>query len=790
MVKSDSHHPVNNPSIKTTATSQSQQALNITGKNSGEKAALNHSKLTNSSSGHVSATMTIPHARKGTTTPTQPQGSTQRTLDHMFASVPQKLTKENLSNAKTSSKAPNDQHDNPNNNFDNDKKPPAVTHDTDVDMSLLPTDVADNTTSRRSSRSATASSNTLTLPTITPQHNCHWLIFELPIRHTTSKKDSPTNQLAPLIEDCLSIASTIDSNVSLINKYILPQEISNLDPMTLLNEATINGTTLTDARAKKFVKNIFTRDPPKVVNQHHQRPDLLLHFESHVATTANIDILINHLNSNFAKYCGNVTRHPINHCRIVDVGVLLLSSKKTNRTTLQTTITSESAPVVLKLMNLPSLLGLDPKHPKLRSDKTINKARNTILIRAAEPDTDTVRQYLNTAFPYYDDDDGNPSNIISSDQYPTLRRMKFLSTDNLTMENEKLIKIAVHQHTFANSEKVWYTSDFLPLSTQIRTTNGGRYTIHEILLTLAVPYPKQDVAPNPCQPVFHDVAHGILDTEEIGLFYLSKQDKSKELHALLQNLDRAFEIHYGDANLINQVLRPHAKPYKGKPNLLNRWTTSSVTDSDEVLETPPDTSSSQHQETTISNGKKRKVGTPTKTPEQQHQDPKRTAAPRKLFFLEQFASGNNNELSLTATPSSAIVRTPPKQIVHSKSAWRTPTDTSLLPTPSESKLLEGIERLIERQDAKFSHHLMAMGSVIRDNHRETQQTLQEQNTQHTKDISDIHNRLRQLELELANKQEQLDATRQHPSPNNNLESNEEVMEFEEDSQVDLSTSND
>ncbi len=545
---------------------------------------------------------------------------------------------------------------------------------TNDEEDLILTELADNRSPSSKDRSTEAP-----VPSITTNTTCHWTTIDIPIAKNIG---NPISFLFRFIIDILTMGHTVDPTFSFIQALKRPEDIPTIPYLELLNTSTASTDTLDNDRARKYVRKPNVIDPPKTITSKQERPHKILRIEANIATSISINTVLNHLNSQLQPMCGNAKLHPINHSKHAIAGALLYSSHNVNRLELEQALSSKGKPVMIQLENFSKHLHLE-SHPRLKQIKNCTTIRNILVVYSSPPDVSAVQALLEQLY---------PAKAQPSYQYPTHRRMHFISKAKLPQQADTLLNLITTQHTFVNQESTWRTSDLLPLASPVQLPSGTTSTVKEILSLLKVPHPQDHQPPEPpAKPLIYDSAQGILDPDSTLLFF-AKTTNSRAMSTLMRNLDRALDIEYGlNHNILPQLIRPHALPYDACPNLMLQWqalnapappppdtsndTTQGYTTPTSDRPTTPNSyaqaASSGHpinqlQNSLLSNNKKRKAGSPQKQTQRHHDTPPHhnIHSPHQLFFLEQFQDTHSDQSDQAQPNHYAIVSAPPKHMTH------------------------------------------------------------------------------------------------------------------------------
>ncbi len=485
--------------------------------------------------------------------------------------------------------ATSDNNINRNNNNNNNNN--TTTRSSDISTATPMDDSNDQSSPPADNSNANASttptsSSTYAIPLITADTKCHWLICELPI--ADEKFDLSTGTTA-YISVLIKTASKMDPTFSLIHTLIPPEGIPTLSPISsLLNRAILANTELTSQRAKEFYRttkeHLFIQKPIKPKPDSNKTIALgTLHLEVHIATQAPIPTLLDHLVQSFRPNCARIRLHPINHCKMYPIGVLIYGTSTVDQQQLETTIALQAAPIHIRMDSFIKELGIATP-PTLK--KVDSSTLSIITISTAKKDISAVKRYLSTSFP-------RPlgTNATSLTTYPTLRRMEFMDkldyTENQDHNPTYLAQAAITHQTFATNEQCWRTTILLPLHTVVNITATESRSIKQILLSLTTPFRKGFISTASNQPIFYDAVPGSDDPGTTFVYYMNQ--RRTEAIVTFTNLDRAIEIAFGDASIISSTIKPHERPYSqhSDTSRLNRFSGSEPTSLSASLDAPP-----------------------------------------------------------------------------------------------------------------------------------------------------------------------------------------------------------
>jgi hypothetical protein len=210
-----------------------------------------------------------------------------------------------------------------------------------------------------------------------------------------------------------------------------------------------------------------------------------------------------------------------------------------------------------------------------------------ILIESGHDDVNKLTSFLEDEFPM--------EQRASSSTYLTKRKMIFLSwrdielldvdyqsandndlssitpptanTNSSDDQADAIQEIIVDHHNYCNNLSSLPIRCLRPLSTSLEIQPGVTITLKHALSTFCKPHGKGQPIVQPQVKLILDSVH-VKDNPHLIRIWCYNFSHT-DIKALLCNLDRTFEIHYRNADLLQQVLLPHcAKGWHPDPILL------------------------------------------------------------------------------------------------------------------------------------------------------------------------------------------------------------------------------
>jgi len=302
---------------------------------------------------------------------------------------------------------------------------------------------------------------------------CHWTIFEVPVLEPKKPE-----KVAQYVLDVLNAASEKDPSFLLIQADLLTDSLVGTTRQYMLLASQFHTRILRDDKARQFIRNPNARHSP---NHLRELPDpvyWLYRFEANLATSININDLLNHLHSTFHPYGGRAILHTLNDAESAKAGVLLFSSSHINRTELSSAITTASGiPVHIRLSNLARLV-------KCYTDETRDAKRageNIILVETSEEHLHSLQQFLKHAYPLTP---RHPS------MYLTHRQMQFLLWTDIegAKQTQVMINYIASHHYYNMAITSKRIKTLRPLTTHLVVAPDRTITLKHALSLLYQPY--------------------------------------------------------------------------------------------------------------------------------------------------------------------------------------------------------------------------------------------------------------------------------------------------------------